>query len=94
MLEGRAWSGEAEVEGVEVSVDGGETWAGAELAPRSDGRWSWRGWRFVWDAEPGEYELCCRARDEAGNVQPLEPPWNLGGYVNNAVHRVAVTVVE
>ncbi len=25
------------------------------------------------DAEPGEYELCCRARDAAGNEQPLEP---------------------
>ena len=49
---------------------------------------------FDWDAPaPGEYELCCRARDDAGNEQPLEPPWNLGGYVNNAVQRVAVTVV-
>ena len=94
VLEGRAWSGEAEVAGVEVSIDGGETWFAAELATRGDGRWSWRGWQFVWHAEPGEYELCCRARDEAGNVQPLEPPWNLGGYVNNAVHRVSVTVVE
>ena len=94
MLEGRAWSGEAEIDGVEVSVDGGQTWAGAELVQRSGGRWAWRGWRFAWNAEPGEYELCCRARDDAGNVQPLEPPWNLGGYVNNAVHRVSVTVVE
>ena len=32
VLEGRAWSGEAEVAGVEVSIDGGETWSGAELA--------------------------------------------------------------
>jgi hypothetical protein len=42
---------------------------------------------------PGTYVLCCRARDEAGNEQPLEPPWNVGGYVNNAVQRVDVTVV-
>jgi hypothetical protein len=26
------------------------------------------------------------------NVQPLQPPWNVGGYENNAVQRVAVTV--
>jgi sulfane dehydrogenase subunit SoxC len=93
VVEGRAWSGEAAVARVEVSTDGGGRWADAELAPDSQGRWAWRGWRFVWNAAPGEHELCCRARDEAGNVQPLDPPWNLGGYANNAVQRVRVTVV-
>jgi DMSO/TMAO reductase YedYZ molybdopterin-dependent catalytic subunit len=91
-LEGRAWSGEAEVEGVEVSVDGGETWGEAELEPATLGRWAWRRWRLAWDANPGTFELLCRARDEAGNIQPLEAPWNVGGYANNAVQRVAVTV--
>jgi hypothetical protein len=47
----------------------------------------------VWDSKPGEHELCCRARDAAGNEQPLEPSWNVGGYKNNAVQRVAVMVV-
>ena len=61
-------------------MDGGETWAPAELGDASLGRWAWRSWRFSWDAEPGEYELCCRARDAAGNEQPLAPSWNLGGY--------------
>lgn len=89
---GRAWSGESEIAGVDVSTDGGETWAPAELGDDVLGRWAWRSWRFAWDATPGEYELCSRARDAAGNVQPLEPLWNLGGYLNNAVQRVAVTV--
>ena len=40
----------------------------------------------------GEYELCCRASDAAGNTQPTEPDWNVGGYCNNAVQRVRVTV--
>jgi DMSO/TMAO reductase YedYZ molybdopterin-dependent catalytic subunit len=93
VLEGRAWCGEGEVAGVEVSDDGGETWAEADLLPSALGRWAWRSWRFTWDARPGERELCCRARDAAGDVQPLEPPWNLGGYANNAVQRVPVTVV-
>jgi hypothetical protein len=91
-LAGRAWSGLAEIAEVEVSSDGGATWAAAELAAAL-GRWAWRSWRFQWDAQPGEYELCCRARDASGNEQPLEPPWNVGGYVNNAVQRVSVTVV-
>ena len=70
----------------------GETWANAELEPH-DSRWGWRGWRFEWAAEkPGEYVLCCRAHDEAGNVQPTEAIWNVGGYSNNAPQRVPVTV--
>ncbi len=89
---GRAWSGGTEIAGVEISTDGGETWVAAELGEPALGRWAWRSWRFVWEAAPGEYELCCRARDAGGNEQPLEPSWNLGGYVNNAVQRVAVTV--
>jgi len=91
-IDGRAWSGDAEIARVEVSTDGGESWAEAEIEPSSLGRWAWSRWCFVWDAEPGEYELCCRARDSSGNVQPLEPPWNMGGYANNAVQRVPVTV--
>ena len=91
-LRGRAWSGEAEVAAVDVSCDGGATWVQAELGPPELGRWAWRSWRFEWRAEPGEHELCCRARDAAGTEQPLSAPWNLGGYANNAVQRVHVAV--
>jgi DMSO/TMAO reductase YedYZ molybdopterin-dependent catalytic subunit len=90
-LEGRAWSGHAPIDEVEVSTDGGETWNAAELEPAGES-WAWRGWSFRWNAEPGEHVLCCRARDEAGNEQPHDPPWNLGGYANNAVQAVRVTV--
>ena len=38
--------------------------------------------------------LCCRATDETGDAQPLEPEWNLGGYENNAVQRVPVSCAE
>jgi sulfane dehydrogenase subunit SoxC len=93
-LEGRAWSGFAPVDAVEVSTDGGETWAPAELDEPA-GDWAWRGWSFEWSPDAaGSYVLLCRARDAAGNEQPAEPEWNLGGYGNNAVQRVSVTVVE
>jgi sulfane dehydrogenase subunit SoxC len=91
VLEGRAWSGFAPIGSVEVSVDGGASWQQAELEPPA-GRWAWTGWSRQWNAEPGEHELACRARDEAGSVQPLEPTWNIGGYANNAVQRIPVTV--
>jgi sulfane dehydrogenase subunit SoxC len=92
VLEGRAWSGAAPFVSVEIIGDGGATWQEAELAS-GPSRWAWVGWRAVWEPDaPGDYMLSCRARDEAGNEQPLEPPWNVGGYANNAIQRVPVTV--
>jgi DMSO/TMAO reductase YedYZ molybdopterin-dependent catalytic subunit len=92
-LEGRAWSGHAEVTSVEVSLDGGESWNEAAIERDVDSRWAWRRWTYLWEPElAGEYELCCRARDAAGNTQPDTVIPNLGGYCNNAVQRVAVTV--
>jgi DMSO/TMAO reductase YedYZ molybdopterin-dependent catalytic subunit len=90
-LAGRAWSGLGPVERVEVSADGGRSWAAAELE-EPVGEFAWRGWSYEWQAEPGEHELCCRATDASGETQPLEPPWNLDGFCNNAVQRVPVVV--
>jgi sulfane dehydrogenase subunit SoxC len=94
LIEGRAWSGFGRIAGVEVSTDGGLGWEEADVADDAPSPWAWRSWSYLWKAErPGRYELACRARDEAGNEQPVEPLWNLGGYANNAVQRVPVTVV-
>jgi DMSO/TMAO reductase YedYZ molybdopterin-dependent catalytic subunit len=91
LLEGRAWSGWGPVERVEVSIDGGRSWADADVGePLSE--FAWCGWTYRWDAQPGEYELCCRVSDVAGNTQPLTPAWNFDGFCNNAVQRVPVTV--
>ncbi len=91
-LEGRAWSGAGPVEAVEVSADGGATWERASLDPAATPH-GWRRWSFEWHPlAPGEYELCCRATDATGARQPESAAWNLGGYANNAVQRVAVTV--
>jgi DMSO/TMAO reductase YedYZ molybdopterin-dependent catalytic subunit len=91
-LAGRAWSGWGVVTGVEVSTDGGLTWRPGRL-DHQPAVAAWRGWSFDWTPPgPGDYELRCRATDAEGNTQPDEPPWNLGGYSNNAVQRVPVTV--
>jgi DMSO/TMAO reductase YedYZ molybdopterin-dependent catalytic subunit len=91
VLRGRAWSGWGPIERVEVSADGGSTWRTAELGGAVSPH-AWRSWSFEWDAQPGTVELCCRAADGAGNEQPLQPSWNLGGFSNNAVQRVPVEV--
>jgi len=92
VLEGRAWSGWAPIAAVEVSTDAGRTWRAAHLERDVDSPWAWCRWSLDWRAAPGRHELRCRARDAAGNVQPDEPVWNVGGYANNAVQRVAVSV--
>lgn len=89
-LFGRAWSGAGvPVVKVEAGVDG--RYGEARLDAPS-GVYAWRGWRFTWDASPGEYELTCRATDANGDVQPIEPRFDRAGFGNNAVHRVPVTV--
>lgn len=91
-LSGRAWSGHEPITSVEVSVDGAGSWQEASLEQPADPA-AWTRWRAEWRAEtPGEYELLCRATDAAGNRQPDEPVWNVGGYAVNAPHHVNVTV--
>ncbi|HUG79947.1 MAG TPA: molybdopterin-dependent oxidoreductase, partial [Burkholderiales bacterium] len=86
---GRAWSGAAPVTRVAFGVDG--QWAAATLeTPASP--YAWAGWRATWRAAEGAHELSCRATDAAGATQPLVPPWDLSGFGNNSVQRVAVNV--
>ena len=90
-LIGRAWAGRLDVTRVEISVDGGATWAdaqmGAQLSP-----YAWSGWSYQWEAELGRTTLCVRATDSKGNMQPFEQPWNFQGMGNNMVQRVDVIV--
>ncbi len=89
-LAGRAWSGGGvPIARVEVAVDG--AWRDARLDPLA-GPWAWRGWSFDWDAAPGEHVLACRATDANGNGQPGDPEPDVGGFGNNATHRVSITV--
>ena len=87
---GRAWSGKAiPIAKVEVGVDG--MWQEARLDPPA-GPYAWRGWRFDWQAVKGEFGVACRATDAEGATQPLDIPFDRGGFGNNAVQRVQVTV--
>jgi DMSO/TMAO reductase YedYZ molybdopterin-dependent catalytic subunit len=92
-IEGRAWSGWAPVSLVEVSIDGGDTWEPADLeltqVPDSWARWTW-----MWQSELGSYVLSCRATDATGRTQPLGQRWSRGGFANNTIQRVPVTVVS
>lgn len=106
-VSGIAWSGDDEVDRVEVSVDGGSTWNTAEFVGPDFGPHGVRKFRYIWDAEQGERTLYSRATDEQGRRQPAtisDPeeglrgiendkyPWNQKGYGNNAYEPLGITV--
>lgn len=89
-LRGRAWSGAGTpIAKVEVGING--RWGAATLEP-GPGKYAWTGWRYDWNAAAGDYELACRATDANGNTQPLEVPFDRGGFGNNVVQTVQATV--
>jgi sulfane dehydrogenase subunit SoxC len=92
-LTGRAWSGFAPVTHVEVTTDGGATWADADLGDPV-GEYAWRAWSYEWTANPGRHTLSARASDASGRTQPVQPLWSRGGFANNAVQRVDVAVLS
>jgi sulfite oxidase len=88
---GWAWSGEGELTGLDVSTDGGHTWAPAKfVAPEQ--RYAWRRWEYSWDAKPGAHTLMARATDSLGRVQPVSRSFNRLGYRWNVIHAVKVDV--
>ncbi|MFF4275339.1 sulfite oxidase [Streptomyces sp. NPDC001536] len=93
-LEGRAWSGRAPITWVELSADAGRTWHETALEPDGGHRWAWRRWHLTWTATPGEHLLSARATDAEGHTQPLDQPWNRGGFANNLVQRLPVLCLD
>ncbi|HSE10068.1 MAG TPA: sulfite oxidase [Nocardioidaceae bacterium] len=91
LLEGRAWSGWGEVNRVEVSADNGRTWWDADLEPAPSAH-AWRRFTTRWTAASGEHLLRVRAHDASGRSQPIEQPWNRGGFTNNAAETMRVVV--
>jgi DMSO/TMAO reductase YedYZ molybdopterin-dependent catalytic subunit len=90
-LTGRSWSGTGSISAVDVSVDGGVTWAPARLSPVNLSQ-AWVRWSFPWSPTPGQYVVKVRARDSRGRVQPATVPFNTQGYLFWAVVDHPVTV--
>ncbi len=63
---GMAAAGDRGIYRVEVSLDGGTTWAAATLEPSLNEPFTWVRWAFPFDARPGEQTLTIRAIDGDG----------------------------
>jgi sulfane dehydrogenase subunit SoxC len=85
-ISGIAWSGAGRIASVEVSADGGKSWADAALdahvLPKSLTRFR-AAWR--WDGSPSV--IMSRAVDESGNVQP-DRDAVLAGRARGAIYHV------
>ena len=92
-VRGHAWAGDLRVAALFTSIDFGATWQPAHLTQPVN-RLAWQHWSAAIDfPQPGYYEVWARAVDERGRSQPVVlPTWNPRGYLNNACHRIAVTV--
>ncbi|KAI1770295.1 Oxidoreductase, molybdopterin-binding domain-containing protein [Hypoxylon cercidicola] len=103
-LEGYAYSGGGrEIQRVDVSLDGGETWDQAQLLDdtqleRGSKAWCWKRWKYearlpkVIKGSDGESKtiLLVKATDDAYNTQPEthKSIYNLRGNLATAWHRV------
>jgi sulfite oxidase len=84
--------GDRTIERVEVTCDGGATWQQAILGEQTP--WAWRLWNVELELAAGHHQLAVRAWDSAANTQPKDyhDVWNFKGYMNNAWHRIAISI--
>jgi DMSO/TMAO reductase YedYZ molybdopterin-dependent catalytic subunit len=89
---GAAWTGEGEITRVEVSADGGQTWAEAKLIDKQ-AKYAWRLWEYLWKTpeRKGKATLMARATDSKGRVQPMQRNADLRNY---AIHHVVPVEVD
>ncbi|KAF6199941.1 hypothetical protein GE061_006239 [Apolygus lucorum] len=103
LVTGYAWSGGGRpIVRVDVTADGGNLWVEADLVAQNDARpsrhWGWTLWEAKVPVDPStkKVELWAKAVDSSYNVQPesFKHIWNIRGVLNNAYHRVTVTVTR
>jgi DMSO/TMAO reductase YedYZ molybdopterin-dependent catalytic subunit len=88
-VRGVAFSGQAPIAKVEVSLDDGKTWQTAKLEGEpGPGRWVVFELRFT-RPEAGRVRAIARATDTKGSAQPAQAIWNPSGYFWNGWHGVS-----
>ena len=89
-VRGLAWDGGHGIARVDVSLDGGATWAAAALG-EDLGRFAFRPWSFAVPAgASGAVTVLARATNAAGATQPARLVANPAGYHHNVIASVTV----
>lgn len=90
-IQGVAFDYGSGIQKVEVSTDGGKSWADAKLENEIS-KFSFRRWRYDWKpTATGQYAVQCKATNRDGKTQVTEQ-WNRSGYLRNVIQQVNVTV--
>jgi DMSO/TMAO reductase YedYZ molybdopterin-dependent catalytic subunit len=90
-IEGIAFDSGHGITRVEVSTNGGASWADARLDAEI-GKYSWRRWRTDWTpGNRGQHRLMARATNAIGESQSTEQ-WNRSGFMWNVIEHVDVKV--
>jgi DMSO/TMAO reductase YedYZ molybdopterin-dependent catalytic subunit len=93
---GAAWTGEGEITKVEVSTDGGQSWAAATLLDKPV-KYAWRLWEYLWKTpqRKGKYSLMCRATERTPDGRERTQPMTRNAdFRNYAIHHVVPVEVE
>jgi hypothetical protein len=89
---GIAWDAGYGINAVEVSSDGGKTWAAAALG-QDLGRFAFRTFSYGFSPKaPGKQTVMARASNKIGQGQTTELIHNPAGYHHNVVHSVTLNV--
>ena len=91
---GIAMGGDCGVARIDVSSDGGLSWHAGTLGPDM-GRYSFRRWdAMVPVARSGRLALMSRCTNVHGEIQPMIPIWNPGGFMRNNVETTTIVTTR
>jgi len=92
VVRGLALGGDAGVRAVDVSFDGGATWAAATLG-RDEGAYSFRQWQARVTPAAGDVSVMVRCTNAKGLAQPAAANWNPSGFMRNPIETTALKAV-
>ena len=89
-VSGMAWDGGYGISSVQVSTDGGKSWATAKLG-QDLGKYALRPWSFDLKAKHGKNTVMVNATNAIGQSQTGKLLFNGAGYHNNVMQNITLT---
>ena len=93
-VKGYAVTGEdGPIKAVYISTDEGKSWKTAEIVYQ-EGKYSWTLWRCQVPGVDENTKIWSRAESTTGELQPIQPVWNLRGVMSNGVGEITGLKVQ